>query len=85
MLTFIKQAVRGCGALPHVGEHPGKFWLAVFVLMGALAGANGGWGGALAGALIMLLGMGVPFFMGAYDRAEASDRAAQQAEQGAGR
>jgi len=84
MIQAIKQAIRGCGTLPHVGPHPGTFWLVVFVLMGALAGAKGGWGGALTGGLVMLSAYGPIFLLGAYERAKDSDSAAMQRTSGGG-
>lgn len=74
-MKIIRQIIRGCGTLPHVGEHPGTAFLFVFVLMGAAAGAShGGWRGAIGGALFMGACMAPPYLYGAYDRAQVSDR-----------
>ncbi len=72
-MRMLRQTIRGCFTLPHVGAHPGNFWLWAFVAMGALAGAKGGFPGVLFGALVMLIGMGIPYLFGAYGRAQESD------------
>lgn len=77
-MKILQQIIRGCGELPHVGEHPGNFFLLMFVLIGALAGAQTGWYGALGGAILMLLFMGPLYLMGAYDRAQLSDRLSEK-------
>lgn len=72
---MIRQIIRGCRTLPHVGEHPGTWCVFMFVLIGALAGAErGGWRGALGGAIVMALFILPIYFYGAYDRAKISDR-----------
>lgn len=73
MRRAIRQMIRGCGELPYVGEHPGTEVLFIFLLMGALAGAKGGWFGVLGGFLIMALFMVPMYLWGAYDRAQMSD------------
>lgn len=70
----LRQIIRGCGILPHVGEHPGTGWLIVFIMMGAFAGRGGGIWGVLGGALFMAVFMGSIYLYGAYCRAEDSDR-----------
>lgn len=71
---MIRSIIRGCGTLPHVGEHPGTAWLIVFILMGALAGAGrGSWRGAVGGAIIMAIFLLPVYFYGAYERARLSD------------
>lgn len=72
---MIRQIIRGCGNLPHVGNHPGTAWVLFFMLMGALAGAeHGSWRGAIGGAVFMALGIAPLYLWGAYDRAKLSDR-----------
>ena len=69
-----KQIWRGCGWMPHVGEHPGTGMCVGLTITTGLAGAQkGGFIGfavaATAGTLIY-----VPFYLyGAYSRAELSD------------
>jgi hypothetical protein len=70
---MLKQIMRGCGMLPHVGEHPGTLLLFIFILMGAAAGVKGGWAGALGGASIMAIVFVPMYLYGAYDRAKLSD------------
>ena len=70
----IVQTFRGCTDLPHVGKHPGNAMLALFVLMGGVAGiGKGGLVGFIGGAGIMLLGIGPFYLYGAFSRAESSD------------
>ena len=69
-----RQTIRGCGNLPHVGEHPGTEMLILFIIMGALAGAKGGLTGAIVGALFMGLFLIPVYLYGAYDRANLSDK-----------
>ena len=73
MIRFLRQALRGCRDLPGVGPHPGSFYLVVFILMGALAGGRG-YVGAVIGALIMAAIVVPLYLIGAYERAEESDR-----------
>jgi hypothetical protein len=73
-MKFIRQIVRGCGTLPHVGSHPGTGTVFFLVLMCGLAGASkGSWRGALVGAVFMATFMLPLYFYGAYDRANTSD------------
>lgn len=74
MRRVIRQMIRGCGELPYVGEHPGTGVLFIMLLMGILAGAKDGWWGALGGFLIMAFFMVPMYLVGAYDRAQMSDR-----------
>jgi hypothetical protein len=67
MMHILRQTIRGCGALPHLGDHPGTFVLLMLCILGALAG---GW----IGAGIMALVFGSMYLLGAYDRAEHSDQ-----------
>lgn len=82
-MRFLRQAIRGCGTLPHVGEHPGTLMLIAFLLMGALAGEKGGWRGCIIGAAVMALFIGPIFLWGAYDRANLSDQLEAERKGGA--
>lgn len=75
VMHAIKQVLRGCGTLPHVGEHPGTEYLIVFIVLGALTGAEeAGWLGAVGGAAFMVAFFVPIYLVGAYDRANDSDR-----------
>lgn len=74
MMRVIRQIYRGCGTLPHVGEHPGTVFLLMFIIMGAFAGVRGGIWGVLVGAVAMFVFIGPLYFWGAYDRAQLSDK-----------
>lgn len=39
---IIRQIIRGCGTLPHVGDHPGTMLVILLVGMSAMFGAMGG-------------------------------------------
>lgn len=75
MSRVLKQCWRGCGWLPHVGDHPGTGMCVGLVLVTGLAGAKGGGlvgfcVAATAGALVY-----VPMYLyGAYSRAQLSDK-----------
>lgn len=73
MRNFIIQTIRGCGNLPYVGEHPGTMFLAMFIGLGCLTGANHGLFRAMIGGLIMAAFMVPIYLLGAYDRANESD------------
>jgi len=77
-IGFFRHLVRGCGTLPHCGEHPGTMWLVMFALMGAMAGAKGGLVGVLGGAGIMLAVFGSAYLVGAYDRSKTDERIDRQ-------
>jgi hypothetical protein len=66
MKRILRQVCRGCGDLPHVGEHPGTI-IVVVLLTGGTIGA--GWIGLAIISLIAIPG----YLVGAYDRAETSD------------
>lgn len=77
-MKVIQQIIRGCGNLPHVGEHPGTLTLIFFVFLGCMAGAGKDeWGFAIGGA-IMAAFMVPIYLFGAYERAEESDRIANR-------
>jgi len=73
-IGFFGHIIRGCGTLPHCGEHPGTIFLYGLVLMGAIAGAKGGWFGALCGAVVMLIFSGSFYLYGAYERSKTEER-----------
>lgn len=77
-IGFFRHLVRGCGTLPHCGEHPGTMWLVMFALMGAMAGAKGGLVGVLGGAGIMLAVFGTVYLVGAYDRSKTDEHVDRQ-------
>lgn len=72
-MKSLKQMLRGCTTLPHVGEHPGTACLFIFILLGALAGRDGGLAGCLGGAAFMTVFIGPIYLYGAYGRAQVSD------------
>jgi hypothetical protein len=72
--SVLRQMVRGCRDLPHVGGHPGAEYLLMFISLGAFAGANGGLVGVLGSAAVMALFVAPLYLYGAYDRANLSDR-----------
>lgn len=72
---MFRQMIRGCGNLPHVGEHPGTGFVFALAILGALAGADRGlWYQELAGAAIMTAFVLPCYLAGAYARALESDR-----------
>ena len=75
---MLKRIIRGCTDLPGVGPHPGTGTLIAFTLMGAAAGAKGGWAGAVGGGLIALVFTAPFYLIGAYDRAKISERFVKQ-------
>ena len=71
--------MRGCGYLPHVGEHPGTFPLTIFFFIGIYAGITKGWIGWI--AAIILIAIILPIYLyGSYDRAQISDYIEQNRE-----
>lgn len=74
-MKIIRQIIRGCGTLPHVGDHPGTVFMLAFLMIGALAGAErGGLRGSIGGALAMAVFILPLYLKGAYDSAQDSDR-----------
>jgi len=73
-MTLVRQVVRGCGNLPHVGSHPGTVWFAALVGVACLQGLNHGMAGAALAGGMMFVAMGAIYFSGAYSRACLSDR-----------
>lgn len=71
--SAISHIVRGCGTLPNYGPHPGTGFILFLALMGAAAGAKGGWFGAVCGAGVMLAVFGPIYLAGAYSRSKEDD------------
>lgn len=69
MRHIIRQTIRGCKTLPHVGEHPGTVTLILFLVFGGLATKPSVLG--IFGTALFLLPL---YLHGAYGRAELSDR-----------
>lgn len=77
---IIRQIVRGCGYLPHVGEHPGTVLVVGLCLATGAAGAQGGGlVGFFCGSLAAAAVFGPMYLYGAYDRANINDRIASRA------
>ena len=74
MMTWMRQALRGCRSLPGVGPHPGTAPLVIFTLAAALAGAQAGPIQMVLGTAVMLAFFGPLYLIGAADRAAISDR-----------
>lgn len=72
-MKVLRQIIRGCGTLPHVGEHPGTLLLFAFFLLGGAAGRNSGAVGIVIGASIMVIVFAPIYLWGAYERAKTSD------------
>lgn len=73
-MVWFRQMIRGCGTLPHVGEHPGLVPLLAFTGVGAIIGAvDNGLRGALLSAAFVIVPIGLIFLLGAIDRANTSD------------
>ena len=74
MSHLIRHIIRGCRTLPHYGEHPGTIMFVALILFGAVAGARGGWIGALIGVGAMLAFNGPFYLYGAYERSREEER-----------
>lgn len=77
-MKTLKHIIRGCGYLPHCGEHSGTIPLVFLVLLGIIAGANGGLKGALYGGATMLLIFGSFYLVGAYERSVMDEKISQK-------
>ena len=76
MKRVLRQCFRGIRSLPEVGPHPGNFWIIVLPIVSLLVGLSAGGGLILAakvGALFLML-LSPLYLLGAYERAELSDR-----------
>lgn len=72
---MFRQMIRGCGNLPHVGQHPGTGFVFALVFLGVIAGMEHGlWRGSLVGAAIVAVFVLPCYLAGAYARALESDR-----------
>lgn len=74
MRRIIRQCIRGCTTLPHVGEHPGTGMVLFLIGIGCMIGHQGGqWFGAMVCGLLFAA-MFLPMYLyGAYSRAQLSD------------
>ena len=61
---------QGCGYLEGYGYHPGSGFVAFLIVLGAAAGAEGGWIASLIGAGAMAATFGSLYLVGAYGRAK---------------
>ena len=77
-MSAIRQIIRGCRSLPHVGKHPGTNFLVLLIMMGAAAGRDGGWRGCIGGALIMATVFVPAYLYGAYSRSNSSDQYSEE-------
>ena len=67
MRRILRQIRRGCGTLPHVGEHPGN---PMVCLVASILMFIGGWAGLAMFSVVLL----PAYLLGAYERAEFSDQ-----------
>lgn len=70
---MFKQIWRGCGTLPHVGEHPGTVPTLFLIAITGLACAAAGWQGVAVGIVIGSIFYVPMYLYGAYSRAKLSD------------
>jgi hypothetical protein len=63
-------AIRGCRELPVVGPHPANATMAMFVMLGALAGIGISWKACIVGVALMLLFLGPLYLWGAVARSK---------------
>ncbi len=69
-LRKISWCWKGCFYLPGYGTHSGTPILIGLIIIGALAGVEGGWKKSLVGAAIMALFFGPMYLIGSYERAK---------------
>lgn len=75
MRRLLRDAYRGLGPLPHVGEHPGVPFAILLIGVGAAVGAQrAGIAGALAGGAFSALWVLPILLIGAVGRSRLSDR-----------
>lgn len=79
-MTRFRMMLMGCRTMPHVGEHPGTEVLLALIVLGGVAGSNGGWVGVVGGAVLMALVMGPLYLAGAYSRAKISLRLSRDSD-----
>lgn len=72
--AILRRSLRGCGHMPHVGNHPGTGYVIALIGAGAFAGLRGGWLGAIAGACFVACVMVPMYLYGAYERAKLSEK-----------
>lgn len=77
-MKILKDAMRGCRWMPHVGSHPGTPLLFILIVMGGLAGSGSSEDaflkGLLVGSFLMAVPFGALYLAGAVARARLSDR-----------
>lgn len=75
MKHYFRQAWRGMGTLPHVGDHPGTTFLLILVVGLSVHGGivNGFWG-AIGGFALPLVVFGPLYVKGSVDRANLCDK-----------
>lgn len=65
----IKRLVRGCMYSEEYGHHPGTEYLIILIILGFVAGVfRSGLFAGLFGAFVMLVIIGIPYLIGAWDR-----------------
>ena len=80
-MKIFKDILQGAGNLPSYGSHPGTGIMFAFLIMGALAGSDGGWTGILGGVAIMALIVVPIWCVGCIETAREYQRQNQQFEQ----
>lgn len=69
-MKTLTRIYRGMRYSEKYGEHPGNVWIIVFLLMGAMAGADKGLLHSLMGACIMAAIFGPLYLIGCYERGD---------------
>jgi hypothetical protein len=67
-MKTIKHIIRGMGYLEGFGYHPGNWMMVSIMLIGGIAGIDGGWRGFFGGFGIVFLGMLPMYMYGCYTR-----------------
>lgn len=81
-MRAIRHMVRGCGYLEHCGDHPGTPLVIALIVMGVIAGSDGGWKGSLGGAALMGASIGPLYLWGAYKRSVFNEKLSRPREEG---
>jgi hypothetical protein len=72
---IVSAIVAGCGAMPHVGAHPGTgIVLFLIVITGAAGAQAGSWAGFVGGLGLAVAIYGPLYLYGAYERTRLSER-----------
>ncbi|MFW6246875.1 MAG: hypothetical protein ACOC22_01725 [bacterium] len=74
-MKVIKRILKGMGYLEDYGEHPGNIFIFIFLFICVFLGveANGFFGG-LIGFGICFFTLGIPYFIGCYERAIGQEK-----------